>query len=109
MNESFHNKNIDGATGTTSGAAIPSAGVKNFTLVMQGSGGSVGATVVLEGSPDGTNWYAIGDDVDGSAVSIALAAAGISAVSVSDQAHNMVRARVSAHTAGTINAWVTGG
>lgn len=87
-------------TATSTSNAVAASGFEHFTLVVNSAAVTSGATIKLQGSVDGTNWY---DITNGS---ISVTATGTKAVSISNQAHNLIRANLSAYTDGTHNAWI---
>lgn len=88
----------DEATATGNGTALDCGGLAAVGLSVEGI---TTATVTIEGSVDGTNYYAVRayNPADG-AVATTVAADGIRIVPVAGL--DKLRARISAYTAGTI-------
>ena len=83
---------IDAVTALTTGSNIDTNGHFHINMVVTATGSAV-ATILLEGSADGTNFYLL--------ATRSVSAAGNASDTVTG-AHFIVRARVSAYTSGTL-------
>jgi len=74
----------------TSGAStvLTSQGAKNYTVVVTAEGVTTGATVYLQGTADGTNWYDI--------ASTSISANGTTDLNVTNECHSTLRVNIPA-------------
>lgn len=93
MAKPLHVVALNDVSAIATGASIDTNGHFLITMVTTATGASPQATVVLEGSVDGTNFYPI--------ISRDVTAATTHSDSITG-AHFIIRARVSAYTSGTL-------
>jgi len=93
-------KVLTNATSTGASPVLDTNGRSKITMIVIATNVSSGATIALEGSPDGTNWYTIG--------SINVTANGTSYLS-KNEAHPKIRANITSRTDGTYNVYLYAG
>jgi len=93
-------KVLSNANSTGASSTYDTNGRSKITMIVVASNVTNGATIVLEGSPDGSNWYTIG--------SITVTANGVSYLS-KNEAHPMIRANITSYTDGTYNVYLYAG
>ena len=79
---------LDGATATGAGSAVGVLKLLHKTIQVYGT---FTATVEVEGSADGTNWFSLGSLTEAGKIAI-------------NDAWAFIRGNVTAYTSGTINA-----
>lgn len=92
-------QSITGAVATATGIQVSPS---NSYCTLQVTGITT-ATVLLEASMDGASYYAVGTTTAGASGIAGLTADGLLTL---NGAYKYVRARISAYTSGTINAWL---
>jgi len=93
-------KVLDGVESTGASSAYDTNGRSKITMIVVASSVTNGATVALEGSADGSNWYTIG--------SINVTANGTSYLS-KNEAHPMIRANITSRTDGKYTVYLYAG
>ncbi len=83
--------NVSAVTSTSTGAAIDARRATGATFMTVGTG-TASATILIEGSVDGTNWYTIN--------TVSVAADG-NQRSIVNEPHPYLRGRVSSYVSGT--------
>ncbi|RLJ01773.1 MAG: hypothetical protein DRP11_03890 [Candidatus Aenigmatarchaeota archaeon] len=91
---------LTNAENTGASPVLDTNGRSKLTMIVVATNVSSGATVALEGSPDGTNWYTIG--------SINVTASGTSYLS-KNEAHPMIRANITSRTDGKYTVYLYAG
>ena len=85
-------------TSTGTGEWLETYGHPYVTMIVKAEDVTSGATVKLEGSPDGDTTYEI--------ASTDITANGVTTVKVTGEAHAKVRVNLSSYTDGKYNVWI---
>ncbi|MHC1572161.1 MAG: hypothetical protein ACXQTL_05375 [Methanosarcinales archaeon] len=93
-------KVLDAVTSTGASSAYSTNGRGKITMIVIASNVSTGATIALEGSADGSNWYTID--------SVNVTSNGTSYLS-KNEAHPMIRANVTSRTDGKYTVYLYAG
>lgn len=98
MSQLLNVKNLDAVVVTGAGTLQSTRGHFELTITIIATDVTTGATIDLEGSPDGTEWVQL---------TTRTVTANGNFVDVTTGAHRFIRANVTARTDGTYTVWVS--